>query len=391
MDPIANPYSPGAGQSPPALVGRDDQLEAFDVAVQRLALGRPDRSQMLTGLRGVGKTVLLREFRDIAARHGWACRSIEADEDHIFVHQIAAAVQDAVLDLTPSRRIPQAAARVLGVLKSFQVSWSLPDSGSITLGVDPVGGRGDSGILQRDLADLLREVALHARDRGKGVVLTIDEIQHLPKEHLRPLIIGLHEISQLTLPLLVAGAGLPSLLGLLGEARTYAERLFGFAEIDSLTPSSSARALRDPAETEGVAWADEAIDEVLTLTKGYPYFLQEFGKQAWRLAEGPDLITRRDVLDAAPVAQAELNAGFFRVRMDRATDAQRAYLAAMAAMGPGPHRSGRVAKALGKRSTQVGPVRQSLIKRGLCYSPRHDVIAFTVPMFDDFILRHHDQ
>ena len=388
MDPILNPYSPGAGKRPPALVGRDDQIEAFDVAVRRLAVSRSDRSQMLTGLRGVGKTVLLREFREVAAGHGWVSQSLEAGEDSSFVLQIAAAAQGALLDLTPGRRLSQIASRVLGVLKSFQLTWNVPEAGALTLGVDPAYGWADSRILQRDLIDLLREVAQHAKDRNKGVVITIDEIQHLPKQHLRPLVVGLHEISQLDLPLLMVGAGLPSVLGLLGEARTYAERLFSFVDINSLDDGAAAQALTEPASVEGVSWDDGAIEEALSLTQGYPYFLQEFGRQAWRMAEGPDRITRQDVLDAAPLARAELDAGFFRVRMDRTTDAQRAYLAAMAAMGPGPHRSGDVAASLGKKTTQVGPVRHSLIQRGLCYSPRHDVIAFTVPMFDEFVRRH---
>jgi len=388
MDPILNPYSPGAGKRPPALVGRDDQIEAFDVAVRRLAVGRSDRSQMLTGLRGVGKTVLLREFREVAAGHGWVSQSLEAGEDSSFVLQIAAAAQGALLDLTPGRRLSQIASRVLGVLKSFQLTWNVPEAGALTLGVDPAYGWADSRILQRDLIDLLREVAQHAKDRNKGVVVTIDEIQHLPKQHLRPLVVGLHEISQLDLPLLMVGAGLPSVLGLLGEARTYAERLFSFVDVNSLDDSAAAQALVEPASAEGVTWDDGAIEEALSLTRGYPYFLQEFGRQAWRMAEGPDRITRQDILDAAPLARAELDAGFFRVRMDRTTDAQRAYLATMAAMGPGPHRSGAVAASLGKKTTQVGPVRHSLIQRGLCYSPRHDVIAFTVPMFDEFVRRH---
>lgn len=388
MDPISNPYSPGAGKRPPALVGRDDQIEAFDVAVRRLAVGRSDRSQMLTGLRGVGKTVLLRQFRDIAAGHGWVSQSLEAGEDSPFVRQIAAAAQGALLDITPGRRLSQLASRVLGVLRSFQLSWGIPEAGTITLGVDPVDGQADSRILQRDLTDLLREVAQHAKDRNKGVVVTIDEIQHLPKQHLRPLVVGLHEISQLDLPLLMVGAGLPSVLGLLGDARTYAERLFSFVDINSLDDGAAAQALTEPASVEGVAWEEGAIEESLSLTQGCPYFLQEFGRQTWRMAEGPNRITRQDVLDAAPLARAELDAGFFRVRMDRTTDAQRAYLAAMAAMGHGPHRSGDVAAALGKKTTQVGPVRHSLIQRGLCYSPRHDVIAFTVPMFDEFVRRH---
>lgn len=358
------------------------------MAVRRLALGRSDRSRVLTGLRGVGKTVLLREFRDIAASHGWVCQHIEIGEGDNFVAQVAAAARGALLDLSPTRRLAQAASRVLGVLKSFQLSWDLPASGTLTLKVDPVGGSADSGILQRDLADLLRAVAEHAVERDKGVVVTIDELQNLPRDHLRPLVMALHEISQADLPLLVAGAGLPSILGLLGEARPYAERLFGFVEINSLDGAAAARALAEPAAAEGVTWDDSALDEAVGRTAGYPYFLQEFGRQVWRAAEGPDRITRSDVLEAAPVAMAELDAGFFRVRMDRTTDAQRAYLSAMATMGPGPHRSGDIARALGRKTTQLAPVRQALIAQGLCYSPRHDVLAFTVPMFDNYIRRH---
>jgi len=360
------------------------------VAVRRLALGRSDRSQVLTGLRGVGKTVLLREFRDIAVGHGWSCQHVEIGEGDNFVRQIAAAARGALLDLSPGRRLVQATSKVLGVLKSFQLSWDVPAAGTLTLTVDPVSGLADSGILQRDLTDLLRAVAEHAAERDRGVVLTIDEIQNLPKEHLRSLVIALHEISQVDLPLLVAGAGLPSILGLLGEARTYAERLFGFVEINSLDEEAAVRALAEPASAEGVTWDDAALEEALRRTAGYPYFLQEFGRQVWRMAEGPDRIIHRDVLDAATVAIAELDAGFFRIRMDRTTDAQRAYLSAMAAMGPGPHRSGDIAKALGRKTTQLAPVRQALIARGLCYSPRHDVLAFTVPMFDEFIRRHID-
>ncbi|MYE68095.1 MAG: ATP-binding protein [Acidimicrobiia bacterium] len=387
MDPVANPYSPGAGKRPPALVGREAEIAAFDVAVRRLALGRSDRSQVLTGLRGVGKTVLLREFRDIAAGRGWACQHIEIGEGDNFVAQIAAAARGALLDLSPTRRLAQAASRVLGILKSFQLSWDIPAAGTLTLTVDPDSCSAVSGILQRDLTDLLRAVAEHAGERDKGVVLTIDEIQHLPRDHLRPLVIALHEVGQAELPLLVAGAGLPSILGLLGEARTYAERLFGFVEINSLDEEAAARALAEPAAAEGVTWGDAALEEVLRRTSGYPYFLQEFGRQVWRMAEGPDRISRGDVLEAAPIAIAELDAGFFRVRMDRTTDTQRAYLSAMAAMGPGPYRSGDIAKALGRKTTQLAPVRQALIARGLCYSPRHDVLAFTVPAFDDFIRR----
>lgn len=387
MDPVRNPYSPGAGSPPPALVGRDRELAAFDVAVQRLALGRSAKSQMLTGLRGVGKTVLLREFGRIARGHGWIHEQIEATEDLQFVEAMALLVRKALLRLSAGRRISDRAGRALGVLRAFRIRWQLPDGGEVDAGFDPVAGTADSGILDADLAALFVELGEVAASDRRGVLFTIDEVQYLSKDNLGALIIGLHRVSQEQLPFLVAGGGLPSLPGLAGEAKSYAERLFDFRVIDSLSEEESALALREPAEAERVAWDQAAIDRVLELTEGYPYFLQEFGKQAWDVATGPERIARADVDAAVPIALAELDAGFFRVRIDRTTDAERAYLRAMAALGPGPYVSGEVAAALGRTTTQVGPTRDSLIKRGLCYSPRWGLIGFTVPMFDQYVRR----
>ena len=384
---MRNPYSPGAGSPPPALVGRDRERETLDIAVQRLTQGRSAKSQLLTGLRGTGKTVLLREFGRIAGRHDWVHEKIEATEDLAFVEGISLLVRKALLRLRTRDRIRERVKQALGALIAFRVRYQVPDTGvDVTLGVDPGPGRADTGVLDEDLAELFIEVGEVARAGGIGVLLTIDELQYVSQANLAALIVGLHRVSQEQLPLMVAGAGLPTLPGLAGEAKSYAERLFDFPEINSLTPADARLALSRPAEAEGVAWSAAALDSVLELARGYPYFLQEFGKHAWDVAAGPD-IGRSDVEAAAPIALSELDAGFFRARLARTTDAERAYLRAMADLGSGPCGSGEVAKALAKTTAQTGSVRDALIKRGLIYSPRWGRLAFTVPMFDEYVAR----
>lgn len=387
MDPVRNPYSPGAGSPPPALVGRSSELEAFDIAVQRLDIGRSAKSLMLIGLRGVGKTVLLMEFGKIARSHGWVHQQIEATEDIQFPEAMAMLVRKALLRLSASQRMADRARRAFGVLKSFQVRWGLPGGTDVTIGIDPEIGIADSGVLDDDLAELFLEVGAVAKDQGTGVLFTIDEIQYLSKEHLGALIVGLHRVSQEQLPFMVVGAGLPSLPALAGEAKSYAERLFAFTDVDSLDPEEARDALSVPAENEGVRWSRQALARAVEVAKGYPYFLQEFGKQAWDVAPGSDSIDDEDVEAAMPIAIDELDTGFFRVRIDRTSDGERAYMSAMASLGEGPYESGSVAEAMGKTTTQVGPVRDALIKRGLCYSPRYGLIDFTVPMFDEFVRR----
>ena len=385
---MRNPYSPGAGSPPPELAGRDRELEAFDVAVQRLALGRSANSQLLTGLRGVGKTVLLKEFGRLAAGHGWVHEQVEVTEDFVFTEGVAVLARKALLRLRVRDRVRDRARRALGVLSAFRIRYHIPDTGvDMTLEADPAQGRADTGMLDEDLAELFVEVGEVARDAGVGVLLTVDEVQNLSRENLAALIVGLHRVSQEQLPLMVAGAGLPSLPGLAGEAKSYAERLFDFPEIGSLSTQDARLALSRPAEQEEVAWTDAALDRVLELTQGYPYFLQEFGKQAWDAAPGPGEIGHADVEAAVPVAFSELDRDFFRARFDRVNDGERAYLRAMAGLGSGPCKSGDVAKRLGKTTGQAGPVRDALIKRGLIYSPRWGRLAFTVPMFDEYVIR----
>ena len=389
MDRVRNPFNPGAGSQPPLLVGRDAQIEAMTVAVRRLAIGRFERSMMLKGLRGVGKTVLLNEFGRIAKRDGWIHAHLEATEDVRIANAIAALSRRVLLELSVGARARDRAAHALGVLRSF-IKVHIPlggDAGSLVIDFEPRPGEADSGELDGDLSGVFTAVGETAQAASTGVFLTIDEIQYLGKAELSALIIGLHRVSQLSLPLLVAGAGLPSLPGLAGEARSYAERLFRYVDIDSLGISDATAALTLPAETEGAGWSSEAVAEVIRLTKGYPYFLQEFGKQAWNLASGP-IITLEDVEAATRLAVDDLDQGFFRARIDKTTDAERDYLRAMAALGgPGPYKSGDVSRHLGRKTTQTGPTRDSLIKRGLCYAPRHGELAFTVPMFDEFVRR----
>ncbi len=385
MDAVSNPYSPGAGTRPPALVGREEQIDAMDVALQRLLNGRDGRSQMLTGLRGVGKTVMLNEYEILAESRGFFHEHIEVSEDGDLATRLVAAFRRVFLAMDARQRIGERITRALGVLKAF--SLRLPNGPEIYIGVDAVFGPADSGDLAVDLSGLFVELGEVARDHGTGVLLTIDELQYVSRHVLEALVMGLHRAVQLQLPVIVAGAGLPSLATLTGEAKSYAERLFTFPVVGSLPPSQAREALTVPAADDGVHWDEGALDEVLLVTGGYPYFLQEFGKQAWNIAAGPERITEEDVHLSLPIATAELDDGFFRVRTGHTTDAERLYLRAIAELGPGPARSGEVAKLLGKPSTALGPTRDGLIKKALCYSPRYGEVDVTVPMFDAFMKR----
>ncbi len=385
MDPVRNPFSPGAGTRPPALVGREREIEAMDIALQRLRLGRDGRSEMLTGLRGVGKTVLLNEFELLADARGYFHEHLEVGEDGDLPPRLAAAFRRVLLSMDARRRIGARVVRALGVLKAFTIG--LPGGPELSIDVDAVHGPADSGDLATDLAGLFVELGEVARDHDTGVLITIDELHYVKRATLEALVMGVHRATQLALPITVAGAGLPSLAALTGEAKSYAERVFTFPVIDSLTEDQPRQALEVPVADEGVRWEPEALDRLVEVTRGYPYFLQEFGKQAWDAAEGPALITLDDVERSIPVATAELDDGFFRVRTGRTSDPERAYLRAMAELGPGPVRSVEVATLLGKKATALGPTRDGLLKKALCYSPRWGEIDFTVPMFDAFMRR----
>jgi AAA ATPase-like protein len=385
VDPVANPYSPGAGTRPPALVGRDGEIDAIDVALQRLMRGRDGRSQMLTGLRGVGKTVMLNEFEQVAGGRGFFHEHVEVGEDGDLAPRLAAAFRRALLAMDARKRIGERVVRALGVLKAFSIR--LPGGPELSIDVDAVFGPADSGDLATDLAGLFVELGEVARDHECGVFVTIDELHYVRLPTLEALVMGLHRASQLRLPITVAGAGLPSLATLTGEAKSYSERMFTFPVIGSLSEKEAREALVVPAADENVRWDDAALAKVLEATQGYPYFLQEFGKQAWDVADGPAAITLDDVIRSIPVATAELDDGFFRVRTGRTSDPERAYLRAMAELGPGPVGSGDVANILGRKITSLAPTRDGLIKKALCYSPRYGEIDFTVPLFDGFMKR----
>ena len=385
MDPVRNPYSPGAGTRPPSLVGRDREIETMDISLQRLLLGRDGRGQMLTGLRGVGKTVLLNEFEHLADARGYFHEHIELSDDGDLPSRLAAAFRRVLLSMDAKRRIGERARRSLGILKAFSIR--LPEGPELSIDVDAIHGPADSGDLATDLAGLFVELGEVARDHGTGVLITIDELQYVRRPVIEALVMGLHRATQLTLPITVAGAGLPSLAALTGEAKSYAERIFTFPIIGSLHRDQAIEAIEAPAADEGVAWTREALIRLIEVTRGYPYFLQEFGKAAWDVAEGPDVIARDDLERSIPVATAELDDGFFRVRTGRTNDRERAYLRAMAELGPGPVRSIEVAHLLGTKANALGPTRDGLLKKALCYAPRWGELDFTVPMFDTFLKR----
>ncbi len=383
MDPFENPFSPGAGTAPPAFVGREELIASYGVALRRTTSGRPGKSVMPIGLRGVGKTVLLNRFDQMAREEGLMAAFIEAPETGNFKHLLAVRLRSILLELDRGS-ISQAVKRALGTLRSF--AYTLPDGTSISLNVDAIAGSADSGVLAEDTTDLLVAVGEAAKDRSRGLLLAIDEVQYLTADELAAVISAIHRTVQLGLPVILVGAGLPQLPGLAGNAKSYAERLFDFPEIGSLNDDDARAVLSTPAEEQEVEFEENALDNLLSFTQGYPYFLQEWGYHVWNAApESP--ITLDDVTLAAPDVQRQLDENFFRVRMDRLTPLEKTYLGAMADLGPGPHRSGDIATKLGVKVESVAPRRSALIQKGMVYSPAHGDTAFTVPMFDEFLRR----
>jgi hypothetical protein len=383
LDELANPYRPGAGTTPPALLGRDELIRTFGTTLGRAQAGRPGKSVMPVGLRGVGKTVLLNRFAEMADRNGFSIAFIEATDAGNFATLLAVRLRKILLELdrgTVSRNV----ARALRVLKSFTLQ--LPDGSSIQLDPEPLLGEADSGRLDDDLTDVLVAVGQAAGDRSRGVLVAVDEVQYLSEAELSALIVAIHRTTQLNLPLVLVGAGLPQLPGLAGEARSYSERLFEFPEVGSLIEADAAGALEIPAQDAGVRFTTEALGELVRESQGYPYFLQEWGYHVWNHALASP-IPVEDVHAVKALVLAALDRDFFRVRLDRLTPKEREYLRAMADLGPGPHRSGDIAAQLGVRVESVGPRRSGLIRKGMIYSPAHGDTAFTVPLFDAFLRR----
>ncbi|MGD0889572.1 MAG: ATP-binding protein [Acidobacteriaceae bacterium] len=388
MDAIRNPYSPGAGSPPPALAGRDAVREQVRISIERLRIGRAAKSVLMVGLRGVGKTVLLERMRADAEAMKVCTVRVEAPENRSLPAIIAPQLRLALLQLGLIGSAKDKARRALRALAGFATGLKLKYS-DIELGFDlePEPGLADNGDLEGDLTALLEEVGRAAQSGGTAVVLFLDELQYVERDQFAALISALHRCSQAMLPITIVGAGLPQLRGLAGDAKSYAERLFDFPMIGPLNASEAQIAIQKPAQDEGAEFTDAALAEILEQTKGYPYFLQEWGKHSWEVAsESP--ITLTDVQTASAQAIAALDESFFRVRFDRLTPSEKQYLRAMAELGPEPlHRSGDIASSLGRAVSTLAPLRQKLILKGMIWSPSHGDTAFTVPLFDDFMKR----
>jgi hypothetical protein len=387
VDPIRNPYAPGAGQRPPELAGRDAELATFDVLLERVSKGRPERSVVLTGLRGVGKTVLLNALRSSAVRGGWGTGKLEARPDQPLRRPLAAALHLAVRELAGGN--PDEAKHVLGVLKSFAQRDPGGKRAQWQPGIDvpAVPGRADSGDIEIDLVELFTDLAGFAGDSGHGIALFIDEMQDLGPDDVSALCAACHELSQQALPLVVVGAGLPHLPTVLSASKSYSERLFRYARIDRLDRAAHDLALLLPARGEGADFADNALDAMYAATGGYPYFVQAYGKVAWDVAPRSP-ITAVDVAVAAPEADAELAVGFFGSRYERATPAEREYLRAMADVGGESMDAvptAAVAETLKRPPQSLSPARDGLLKKGLVYSGQRGRIAFTVPHFGRYL------
>jgi len=387
MDAIKNPFSPGAGSPPPELVGRETILEQARILLGRIQAKRPEKSILLTGLRGVGKTVLLNEIERLAIQAGYRTISVEAHEDKSLAALLVPPLRRLLFDLDRVAGAGDKAKRALAVLKGFMdgVKVKLGDL-EVGLDIDPEKGVADSGDLESDLPNLFLSVAEAAEERRLPVALLIDELQYFSPKELSALIMAMHKMQQRQLPMVLLGAGLPILPGLAGESKSYAERLFSFPDIGALSEPDANKALQDPVKAAGVTFEKAALKEIFRLTKGYPYFLQEWGYQSWnRAAASP--ITLRVVQDATATVVQRLDANFFRVRFDRLTPSEKRFLRAMAGLGPGAQRSGDIAGALGVSVNSLGPVRAKLLQKGMIYSPAHGDMAFTVPLFDEFMLR----
>ena len=387
MDDVKNPFAPGAGNRPPELAGRNEILKQTLLALNRVKAGRSERSPLLVGLRGVGKTVLLVEIRKRAEAAGYVTLPVEAQEDMPLRLMLLPGLRKVLLSLDVGKAMGAKAKKGLRVLKSFlsgiKVSFGEVE---VTLDASPEVGVADSGQLDSDLADVFVAVGEAAAEAGTAVAIIIDELQYLSEAELSALIMAVHKISQERLPVILIGAGLPQLVGNTGRAKSYAERLFIFPAVGALDEKDAKIALQEPVREQGVMFTEEALAEVYRQTQGYPYFLQEWGAQAWDAAETSP-ITAEVVRAASAVAIAHLDQSFFRVRFDRLTPREKDYLRALAELGNNPQRSGEIAQMLGVKSERVAALRSGLIGKGMIYSPQHGDTAFTVPLFAEFMRR----
>lgn len=386
MDSLLNPFSPGAGSPPPELAGRSETLDKAMTALARIKRGRSEKSLLLIGLRGVGKTVLLHRISELAEKEGYRALMIEANENKPLPELLIPYLRQLLFSLDAGEMVSAKVKRALRVLKSFGMKVKPDGEIEFGLDIDPEKGAADSGDLEADLTQLFVVLGEAARDRSTAIAIIIDEMQYLQEKELSSLIMAVHKISQRSLPLILIGAGLPQLRGKAGNAKSYAERLFDYPEIGQLTDNDAKRALQGPAQAENATFSEGALNEILRKTEKYPYFLQEWGYQAWNSASKSP-ISIGDVKHATEKSIERLDKNFFRVRFDRLTPKEREYLRAMAELGSGAHRSGDIASKLGVEVQRVAPLRNNLIRKGMVYSPAHGDTDFTVPLFGEFMKR----
>lgn len=387
MDPIRNPYAPGAGTPPPELAGRDELRETIRIALERVRAVRPTKSILMVGLRGVGKTVLLSRMREDAETSAIHTMQVEAPENRSLPSILAPQFRQALLRLSRNAQAKDLAIRALrglaGFAKALKIKYQDIEVG---LDFDPEPGLADNGDLEHDLQALLDAVGAAAKSAKTALAMFVDELQYVKEDELAALITALHRTSQRSLPVVLVGAGLPQLPGRMGRAKSYAERLFDFPTVGALSAEAATIAIAKPANDQGVEVDSDALQLIIRETHRYPYFLQEWGKHAWDAAERSP-ITLRDVEAASRAAITALDESFFRVRFDRLTPLEKRYLRAMAELGPGPHRSGDISDQLDREVTSLGPTRSQLIAKGMIWSPSHGDTAFTVPLFDEFMKR----
>ncbi|MDR2189340.1 MAG: AAA family ATPase [Azonexus sp.] len=387
MDENRNPFNPGAGVSPPELAGRAEVMQQAMTALERTRRGRHAKSLLVLGLSGVGKTVLLNEIARQAGERGYLTEMVEAQDSGDLRQMLLHSVRRILLRQDGGKQAVEAVKKGLRVLRSFLGGITVSAGGvDITLGVDPEIGQADSGVLEADVTDLLLATGRAALAVQKPVALLIDELQYISKEELAALIRAIHAVNQAGLPLILFGAGLPQLAGQAGDAKSYAERLFEFPRLDRLNEADACAAIQQPVEDEGARIERAAVQEIFRQSHGYPYFLQEWGYNAWNACDG-DLIRLADVQAATAISLRKLDASFFRVRFDRLTPGEREYMRALAGLGTESQRSSDVAAKMGRKASSVAPIRDSLIKKGMLYAPEHGMIAFTVPLFDAFMCR----
>ena len=385
MDRIKNPFSPGAGWPPPAMIGRDEVMENARILLGRTLLCRHEKSMMLTGLRGVGKTVLLNKIERMAMEQGYKTILFEVQEGQSLAQVLATALRNILYELNLLAGAGDKVRRGLMVLRNFIGAVKL-SYGDFGIDLEPLPGMADTGNMEIDLPELFLAVAEAARERNTGMALLVDEVQLLSLNELSALILAMHKLQQKQAPFVLIGAGLPTLPRLAGEAKSYAERLFSYPIIGQLSREEAARALSEPVEQEGAYFEQEALDMIYEHTMGYPYFLQEWGYQVWNQASGA-LLTKQDVLAASDMVIRRLDQNFFRVRYDRLTESEKRFMRAMAELDAGECRCSEIAPLLGMKPTALTPTRANLIRKGMIYSPRHGVIDYSVPLFGEFLRR----